>query len=88
MARPNLKVNCCIGRHGNRAPHPTPSQGEVLHKTFFALHRIRGKDPLEIDGVTSVLALLNGRLHMTLLIFFIIEEPGFAVEQIIPRGEK
>jgi hypothetical protein len=42
---------------------------------------------LEIDGVTSVLALLSGRLHMTLLMFFIIRELGLAVEEIVLWGK-
>jgi hypothetical protein len=59
-----------------------------LHNTFLALHCSRGKDPLEIDGVTSVLALFNGRFHITLLACVIIREPGLAVEEIIPMRKK
>jgi len=85
LTRPNLKMNRCISRHGNLAPHPTPSQGEILYNTFFRLHCIRGKDPLEIDGVTSVLALLSDRLHIALLMMpLIIRGLGWTVEEIVP----
>ncbi len=34
-----------------------------------------------------MIALFNGRLHMTLLVPLIISEPGLAVEEIIPMCE-
>jgi len=38
--------------------------------------------------VTSVLALFNGRFHITLHVSPIIREPGLAVEEIIPYREE
>jgi hypothetical protein len=35
-----------------------------------------------------VVALFNGRLHMTLLMFLIIRGPGLAVEENIPMRER
>jgi len=38
---PDLKMNHRVDRHGNWASHPTASQGEILHHSFFDPHRSR-----------------------------------------------